>query len=491
MKKKLISLLLTAVMATALLAGCGKEAEKEAAPAADDKAAVTESNDAEAEAPATEELPEVTITLGIYPEDTLVDDIAVFDGYIATYEEQHPNVTCVPAYYKYATDTFMPMVESGNCPTIFESWFTEPTKLIAQGAIADITDELEAKGWLDAMNPSIRDLLSDADGRVYGVPRDGYALGLMCNVELFEAAGLVDADGYPTLPETWNDVAEMGKKIKDATGSAGLCLLAENEAGGWHFSNIAWAFGATTLCKDNGDGTYTSNLASDEAIKAMEYVKSLKWDYDILTADPLSENWGTGFTQLGTGNAAMYIGANDAVAQPTQVNGLALDKFAMTAVPAADGGQYSLYGGTPYFFSKDATHDEIMAALDFLEVMGKAPVATEASVAGMRAGAEANANNGVPVIKGFPCWINQDYLDAQEEVVKEYSNVDPKLFQSYFDAAGSKGLHLEEPGDTQGMYRELTKVLQAVLTDKNADVAALMQQANENYQTILDTTFGE
>ena len=68
-------------------------------------------------------------------------------------KELHPNVTCVPAYYKYATDTFMPMVESGNCPTIFETWFTEPQKLIKAGAIADITDELEARGWLDKMNP--------------------------------------------------------------------------------------------------------------------------------------------------------------------------------------------------------------------------------------------------------------------------------------------------------------------------------------------------
>ena len=488
MKKKLISLLLCGTMIAALSA-CGStegaaptetETVEETTTATDDAAAET----------ATEELPEVTITLGMYPEDTLVDDIAVFDGYIATYQELHPNVTCVPAYYKYSTDTFMPMVESGNCPTIFESWFTEPTKLIAQGAIADITDELEARGWLDAMNPSIKDLLSDSNGRVYGVPRDGYALGLMCNVELFEAAGLVDADGYPTLPKTWDEVAEMGKTIKEATGSAGLVLLAQDNAGGWHFSNIAWAFGATELCKDNGDGTFTSNLASDEAIAAMEFVKSLKWDYDILTADPLSENWGTGFTQLGTGNAAMYIGANDAVAQPTQVNGLPVDKLAMTAIPAGPGGQYSLYGGTPYFFSKDATPDEINAALDFLEVMGKAPVATESSVAGMRAGAEANVANGVPVIQGFPCWVNQDYLDAQASVVSEFSNVDTKLFQSYFDATASKGLHLEEPGSTQDMYAELTKVLQAVLTDSNADVAALMKQANDNYQTILDSTFG-
>jgi hypothetical protein len=187
----------------------------------------------------------------------------------------------------------------------------------------------------------------------------------------------------------------------------------------------------------------------------------------------------------------MYIGANDAVAQPTQVNGLPVDKLAMCPVPAGPAGQFSLYGGTPYFFSKDATPAQINAALDYLEVMGKAPVATEASIAGMKAGAQSNVDNGVPVLKRFPCWVDQDVLDAEAAVVEEFSNVDPKMFQSYFDAAASEGLHLEEPGSTQDMYKELTKVLQAVLTDKNADVAALMKQADENYQTILDTVFAE
>lgn len=301
---------------------------------------------------------DITVTLGIWPEDTLTDEITMHEGFLEKMAELRPDVEYVPSYYKYSTDTFMPMVEAGTVPTVFESWFTEPQKLIRQGAVADITDQLEERGWLDAMNPSIRELLSDENGRVYGTPRDGYALGLMLNRELFEEAGLVDENGVPIAPATWEELAETAKTIKDATGSAGLCLLAKDGAGGWHFSNIAWAFGAT-LVTDNGDGTYTANLASDEAIAAMEYVKSLKWDYDVLTADPTIEDWGTGFTQLATGGAAMYIAANDAVNQPTLGNGMPLEDLAIAALPAGPGGQYSLSGGTPYMFSKDATPEEI------------------------------------------------------------------------------------------------------------------------------------
>lgn len=427
---------------------------------------------------------DITVTLGIWPEDTLTDQIEMHEGFVEKMKELRPDVTYEPAYYKYSTDTFMPMVEAGTVPTVFESWFTEPQKLIAQGAVADITEQLEERGWIDSMNPSIRELLSDADGHIYGVPRDGYALGLMCNRALFEEAGLVDENGVPTFPTTWDELLEDAKIINEKTGAAGLCLLAKDNAGGWHFSNIAWAYGAT-LVTENKDGTYTANLASDEAIAAMEYVKELV-DAGVLTADPTSEDWGTGFTQLATGGAAMYIAANDAVEQPTLGNGMALEDLAMCALPAGPGGQYSLSGGTPYMFSKDATAEEIDAALDYIEVMGKAPIVTDEVIAGLEADAQMRKDAGIPVIKKFPCWINEDFLAAEEKSIEDNANVDPAMYQSYFDAVASEGLRTEEPGQTQDMYAELTKVLQAVITDPDADIPALMQTANDNYQAILD-----
>lgn len=476
--KRLLCLLLSLVMIMSLTVGCGKETTEDAT-------STPQSQDTSSPTPEPEK---VVLKLGIWPEPTLTDDIAVHEGYVERFNELYPNVEVVPAHYKYATDTFVPMAEAGNCPTIFETWFTEPQKLIAGEFIADITDNLKARGWDKAMNPSIRELLSK-DGRIYGTPRDGYALGIMLNVELFEEAGLVDENGYPLYPKTWDELAETAKKIKDATGQAGLCLLAKDNAGGWHWSNIAWCFGAT-LTIDNGDGTFTANLNSPEAIAAMNYVKDLKWKYDVLTADPLNEDWGTGFTALGTGTAAMYIAANDAVNQPTQVNGLPLDKLAMCAIPEGPGGQYSLFGGTPYVFANNATYEEIEAALNYLEIMGKAPVASDEAIAGMRADAQNKVANGVPVIPRFPSWIDQEVLDAEAKIIEEFGNVDTNMYQSYFDATKSDGnLRMEEPGLTQDMYAEITKVLQAVIIDPDADVEALLNKANENYQSLLDQTF--
>ena len=49
-----------------------------------------------------------------------------------------------------------------------------------------------------------------------------------------------------------------------------------------------------------------------------------------------------------------------------------------------------------------------------------------------------------------------------------------------------QNLRAEEPGDTQSMYKELTKVLQEVVTKKDCNVEELMKTANENYQKVLD-----
>jgi len=221
------------------------------------------------------------------------------------------------------------------------------------------------------MNPAVKTLLSK-DGKIYGIPRDAYALGLMLNVDLFRKAGLVDRNGVPMYPKTWDELAQVAQTIKQKTGSAGLCLLAKDNAGGWHFTNIAWGFGA--VFEVQRGGKWIAQLNSPEVVAALQYVKDLKWKYNVLTADPTNEDWGTGFRAIGTGAAAMYIAAQDAVNQPTEVNGLPVGDLALVPVPAGPKGQYSLMGGTPYMFAANATSAQIAAALRYLEIWAAPPL---------------------------------------------------------------------------------------------------------------------
>ena len=426
----------------------------------------------------------VTVRLGIWPEDTLPLEIAMHEEFVRRFNERFPDVRIQPASYRYAVDTFVPMAEAGLIPTIFETWFTEPSKLIPGGFVRDITDELNALGWADKMNESVKNLLS-RDGRIYGVPRDAYALGLMLNMELFRNAGLVDADGLPLYPRTWAELASTARIIRERTGRAGFVLLAMDNAGGWHFTNIAWGFGAEFMAYRNG--RWIAQINSPEVIAAMEFVRSLRWEYNVLTASPTTETWASGFQAIGTGLAAMYIAAQDAVNQPTMVNGLPVGDLALVPMPAGPRGQYSLMGGTPYMFARNATSQEVYYALRYLEIMGRAPVVTEDSIAGLMADARMRRDSGVPVIPTFPAWTDPDFLRAQQHAIDAYLNVDMRLFNAYFEMI-SQGTNLraEEPMLTQDLYSELTNVLQAVLTNPNANIPALLGTAQLNFQRMLD-----
>jgi ABC-type glycerol-3-phosphate transport system substrate-binding protein len=304
---------------------------------------------------------------------------------------------------------------------------------------------------------------------------------------LFRKAGLVDRNGIPLYPKTWAELVDVAKTIKDKTGSAGLCLLAKDNAGGWHFSNIAWNFGATFAVQQGN--RWIAQVNTPAVVEALQYVKDLKWVHDVLTADPTNEDWSSGFQQLGTGAAAMYIAANDAVDQPTHGNGLPVGDLALAPIPAGPRGQqYSLMGGTPYMFAANATSEEVVAALRYLEIMGRTPDVNPDVIAGLRADAQRRKNDGVPVIADFPAWTDAAYLKAKQDARDAFKNIDDRLYADYF-AAVSKGSNLrpEDGGPlAQELYAELTKCLQAVLTDRNANPQALLNTAQTNFQRLLD-----
>ena len=429
---------------------------------------------------------EVTLSLGIWPLDTDVRGLEVNNNvYLPAFQATHPNVKVVPAPYEYSMDTFIPLVESGNLPVLFSTYYTEPQKIISNGIAADITDALAARGWLEKISPAILGAVSDANGHVFGIPYSVYPLGLMINAELFEEAGLVDEAGLPIYPRTWDELCETAVKIKEETGSAGLCLLAMDNAGGWHFTNIAWTFGAEF--EKLVDGKWTAALNSPEAVAALQLVKDMKWKYDILTADPTAENWGTGFQQLGTGVAAMYIAADDAVNQPTVNYGLDKDKLMMVGMPEGPAGSFTLMGGNLYMFSKDATPEQIEAGLDWIEVIGNAPVMTDTIKEGKIAGAKNNVELGVPVMKGLHLWEDDEYNAVGDAIYAEYVNVNPAMFAAFYEANTKAGaLRGEEPVQTQDLYAELTKALQEILTNESADPQAVLDIAQANFQLLLD-----
>uniref|UniRef100_UPI004056E3B5 extracellular solute-binding protein n=1 Tax=Acetatifactor sp. TaxID=1872090 RepID=UPI004056E3B5 len=426
----------------------------------------------------------ITVESSILPENA--------DELLAELRTRYPayEITAVtPAsyYWDEAVD--------GETPTLYQTWDDEVHALAEVGEVADITDILAERGWLEQMDDAARLLVSDQNGRVYGIPSSvSYAYGIMANAKLFEAAGLVDEAGTPIMPKTWEELAQTAKTIKDATGQAGICFVASTEEyiGCIHFMNMAWNFGATELITVEADGSYKTHLDSDEAIAAMEYIKDLKWEYDVLTEDATKESFNSGYEHLANGTAAMYIGANDALTIPAGY-GMNPADIALGAMPAGPGGeQYSYYATNVLVFSADATTEEIDAALTLLEMLGLGPVSNDAAKERIQSKIQSTVEQGGPAIREIPVWKNTELLEYELNAINEVGNTDQALYQSYFDAVTKPGnrKYMNTVANSE-FCMEIARVLKAVVTDPNADVTQLMQTANENWQIVVEHYMSE
>ena len=419
-----------------------------------------------------------TITLGNWPPDTAPDaEKALFESYKATMARQYPNVTLVPNYYSYTLSNYVPMAKGGTAPSIFQPPFTDPQLRISQG--------------LEKFSPSYVEMLADENGRIYGLPRDGYVLGMHINIALFREAGLVDEEGLPLYPKTLQELAEYGQIIREKTGKAGLVFPASETYGGWLFTNIAWNFGCvgdSALEYQDEDGRWVCNFTSPECIAAMEYMRDLKWKYDILNADATTTDWAGAHSLLGTGEAAMNFAADDSVDQPTANKGLPVEDFALIPFPAGDAGRYALAGGTCYMFAPNITNDQAVALMAYLKILGKLPFLDDAIIEGMRADYAAKRDRGAPVIPAISAWNDDAYNAAKQAIVDEFSNVDMRLYADFFDSLseGTITLKSEEPVFAQQLYRELTAVVQRMITREGADVEKALRKAEESFQEYLD-----
>lgn len=403
-------------------------------------------------------------------------------------QEKHPEYAIdalSDAPINYFSETFFEQE-----PTVFSVSCIDTLGLAKDEKIADITDVLAARGWLEQMDDAAKATVSDESGRVYGIPTpNAYIYGVVVNVDLFEEVGLVDENGVPLFPATWEELAQTAARIKEATGQPGLCLIAgeEDYSGCLHFMNMVWNYGTTEVITQAEDGSIRTHLDSDAAIAAMEFVKDLKWKYDVLTEDPTQETYLSGYEHLANGTAAMYLGCNDALTLAVSY-GMDAGNLAMGAIPAGPyGEQYSYWGDAVYVFSADATDEEINVALSLLEEMGFGPEADAPAKERIRSGVQRDVEVGGIAIREIPVWKNEGLLAYEQEVLQELGNTNPAFYESFFSK-------IQVPGNRKCMdtvanselCMELGKVLKTVMTNPDADVAQLMHTANENWQVFVE-----
>ena len=420
----------------------------------------------------------VSVTIGDWPADTDTT-AALYQEYKQEMAEKYPDIELVPDTSSGNATSYVTRAISGQLPNLYVLSYTEANNVIKNGFCADITEACEKYNYAQSLNPLVLDKVK-SDGKIYGIPQTAYALGLACNKEMFEAAGLVNADGTLKYPQTYVELAETAKIIKEKTGQAGVVFPTMNNQGGWIFSNVAWSFGVDFM-EQGEDGKWKATFGTDECAQALQYIKDLKWEYNVLP-DNAFVDIDEERKLFASNQAAMYI------SHPTErmlVKNYAMNKdnICFGRVPAGPAGRYTLMGGNFYAVSPESTPEQIDAIIKFLEIKGHSPKVAEGMEETSGKGYKQDNEENVPIMRkpAFPLWVNDERIELDEKLREKYANVPDENFADYSSFTDVM-VHEEEPVCAQELYSILDAGIQQVLTEKDADCKAIVKKMAEDFQ---------
>lgn len=422
----------------------------------------------------------VELSVGDWP-STAGKSLDTYTKYEADFETENPDIDILPDTWKMDLQTFYPKAEAGMVPNMLLAGYTQVDMLIDGEYVSDITDRMKDMGWYDMLNPKVREVVS-RDGKLYFLPNNAYALGIAYNTELFEQAGLVEEDGTPKQPKTWREWAEFAVKIKEATGKPGIVLCTTNNCGGWHFTNIAWSYGVDFM-EQAEDGSWKATFNTPECVEALQFIKDLRWKYNVITPNILVNQEEQRKT-FATGGVAMMITAPDVVDSLASYEMNPKD-FGMMAIPAGPKKQVSLMGGNLRCLL-NVNDAQIDAAFKWMDFVGTGYRFDDTVKENMRKKQQTAAETGKAIgIVGMSVLGGEtEKYKYTKELAEEFYNMKPNAAKLYNESLFSESLEIqpEEPICAQDLYSVLDNCIQQVLNDENADCKSIIEKANNDFQ---------
>lgn len=487
MKKRTIALIMALVMILGTLAGCSGK-NPEATPTTE-----AAGNNEVAQNTPTEGAKGVTFTLG---RTANANDTATLELEASRQEQLLASTGNTIEYVDFTYDytAIGAMFEGGQIPDTFQVANSEPQKLIANGWGRDITECVKAAGIdLNDFNQGLLGIYTAPNGEIWGLPKYSYTMGIMANAALFREAGLVNEDGSVMIPKTWDELIEFGEIINEKTGKGGIAVTAVDGYGGWYYTAMALSFGAD-LCQMNSDGTYTSRLTSPEAVEAMEFFQKL-FKSKAIYGDPTIDGEGDCSAQFAAGNVAMIFGSQDGPSNHTNAaNDANFNPEDLILIPmpmSTDPEKYIMYtGGDGIWFGPTATDEEVIAALEYYVTFGLLGGWNEEIEASYRAQLDVDVKqNHRVMLPSYPVYVDESYEKKVEILKSEYMDhfdFDAQ-FGYFYERVEEATASYEEDGDMQNMFRIVVAVMQELFVNDEANLEELMAEANDQYQSLLDS----
>lgn len=423
--------------------------------------------------------PDTEVTLdvvGLLPgseesaQEALADEVERF-------EAEFPNITVDTHEYEWKATTFAADLAGGTLPTVFEIPFTDAKTLIANGQLAKMQPYLDTRQYAADFNENVLQYGQGEDGEVYAIPaKSVYGIGLHYNRDLFVEAGL-DPDAPPT---TWDEVREHADRIAEETGQAGFAQMSQNGTGGWQLTVDTFARGGRMEQVD-GD-TVTATLDNEATKASLEFLRDLRWADDSMGRN-FSYDWASINQDFAAGKIGMFTSGQDVFGALVQANDIDPEMYGLTMIPLEGADAGVLGGGTMAAVAADATEAEKAAAMEWIDFHYLRRYSDEQfAVTGAETAVAAGQPVGTPELPIF----SQEQYETYQGWIAPYVNVPLDQMTTFTDAIYDAPLVNEPPVATQDVYAALDPVVQAVLTDEDADIDALLTDAGTKAQRAID-----
>lgn len=349
MKKRMIAAMMTAVLAMSSLAGCGAGKSANSSAEASVEVPTEPFGDTVKYDPSVEinDGKDISIELWEWGSDELFQQ--VIDGYRAI----HPNVSIKLVNNPWEDYwTKLPLALDGdNGPAIFNIHNSYHENLINYLAPLDIPVE-DLKADFTGVDAHV------IDGKVYYIDYGMMTGSVYYNKDMWEAAGLTEAD----IPKTWDEMREVAKKLTIRDGDK-LIQAGLNFNDDFHQNyllGLNYQLGEKLFQEDGK----TPNVNSDAMKQVMQMLVDM-YEVDGVGSKDFGEK---GSDSFGQGQSAMVIQwghfYNTLKTTWSNIN------FGVFEIPTFDGQPYAYnrYNGESTFgVNKNAPADQQAVAQDFIK----------------------------------------------------------------------------------------------------------------------------
>ncbi|WP_369213252.1 ABC transporter substrate-binding protein [Streptomyces flavofungini] len=416
----------------------------------------------------------VTLDVNGQPPKTQAFERKLFDKHVQQFEKAHPDIDIVPHEGFMDPKTFNAKLAGGKLEDVFYVYFTDTRSLIEKRQAADITDAVKDMPHRDDVQDPLMKIFQDGKGRQYGLPTSNYSMGLVYNRALFKKAGL-DPD---QAPRTWADVRRAAKRIAAlGDNTVGYADFSKNNQGGWHYTAELYSRGGR-IAEESG-GKWKAAFNTPEGKATFQDLYDMRWKDDSMGSKQLLQVEDVQ-RMMGSGKLGMYISAADNITVIAKQFGGTYKDYALAPVPDAKG---TLLGGEGYMINPKASPAKIKAGVQWIQWRYLNPELIEKNVADY---AEADLPVGIPMPM-VPDVFEGAVRDRVEKVKKDNANMPTGNYQAFMDSAPNVEGVIEPPR-AQEVYAVLDSAMQSVLTKKDADIDALLDDAEKKVNAIYSAS---